>query len=466
MADALPAYEEPISPDVTRQSVEDALNGENKKAILEKPKFSGFRHCIHNFKNIDGHFADFVNTNHFYAELWRHVRRVPTRDIPFAAIGFDERMECYVLGWNPDEFAKFTKEEIQGILQHEILHVVWNHVSMMRTPRKPWNIAEDLAINSIVLAGNRDRSTANLPAWVLVPGRRGSIIDREQNGLVRLLRDDEKDKYPMAFAIEELPTGLSSYEYYSALEKGGHFKNMTEGDHYIVDSGDAHPWDEISDKDQVGEITRGIISKAVKTADAMGGWGNISSSMQAALRSYINRSVNWTEYLAYFIGTLKKPQHESTLKRLNRRFPMIHPGVKLAQTARILVAIDASGSVNDKLLELLFSAIRALNEEVTIDIIQFDCSLDASSLKTWDAGQSPPTVRELTGGTDFNAPTDLVNLDENDGRWDALMICTDGEARAPGPCKIQRTWLLPSDCKLHFQTDEMQIVVTTNHTSM
>ena len=68
-----------------------------------------------------------------------------------------------------------------------------------------------------------------------------------------------------------------------------------------------------------------------------------------------------------------------------------------------------------------------------------------------------PTKRVRGGGTDFNAPTRFANDPKNRGRWDGVLILTDGEAAAPGPSRIRRGYVISKGCKLLFTTNDIVV---------
>ena len=63
----------------------------------------------------------------------------------------------------------------------------------------------------------------------------------------------------------------------------------------------------------------------------------------------------------------------------------------------------------------------------------------------------------LTGGTDFNAPTDYVNSHKFDG----VIILTDMYAPKPKNCNAQRMWMTDAQGKAnpYFTTREKVIAI-------
>jgi predicted metal-dependent peptidase len=223
---------------------------------------------------------------------------------------------------------------------------------------------------------------------------------------------------------------------------------------------DHNPWDEIDEdmREYVENRIRQILEDASNVADQTStGWGNIPAHMVAALRKYLSRKVHWKSVLRQFIGTVLPGDRTTSIKRINRRYPYVHPGVKRSRRPGLLIPIDMSGSVSNELLSLFFAELGILAQNCDIDILPFDCACDEKEIYRWRKGQQLAPKRTRSGGTDFNAPTDLVN--KYPGRWDGLLILTDGCAPAPGPCKVRRGWVLGPNDKLYFDSSELQVFV-------
>lgn len=229
------------------------------------------------------------------------------------------------------------------------------------------------------------------------------------------------------------------------------------------DSFDDHDmWDDIPEdmREYINNRIRNMIEKAVSKADSQSnGWGDIPAEIAAEIRQSVSRKVPWRTVLRQFIGTLIVGNRQSSIKKINKRFPYIHPGLKRSRKAKLLVAIDQSGSVDDHMLIQFFGELTSLTKDVEIDVLPFDCSASESEIYTWKKGGQCPKGRTRCGGTDFNAPTNIVNDPKNRGRWDGLLICTDGECGAPNPSRIKRGWVIGAGQKLMFQSNELQVFV-------
>jgi predicted metal-dependent peptidase len=467
-----------------------------------------FNQCSTTF-DLDRHLIPFLQDVPFFAEISRHLRKMPTRDMPTAAVTFEPHSEEMSLFYNPDFVEPLGNWQIRGLLNHEFYHLIFGHLQFRRrTPPRLWNVATDLAINSLIMSNARtngtpralssDRHDGPLPECALIPGR------WPQHPEGREFSKEEKEGMQLAQIISTLPELKSSEWYFNEiikqaqqLYKDGKLKpGKGQGGMSIpglgdpgdgsgepgegkgggsgnplddlfngsgIDSMDDHsPWDDIPDdqRELVEGKVRSIIEKAVRHADQhSNGWGNIPSELRQDIRRSISHIVNWRNVLRQFVGTITRGHRRTSIKRINTRYPYIHPGVKRGYVAKLLIAIDMSGSVDNEMLALFFSELGSLTKKVEIDILPFDCHADVKEIYTWRRGTIIEAKRTRSGGTDFNAPTRVVNDPKNRGRWDGMLIMTDGECNAPVPSRVRRGWILGKGQKLMFPSTELQIML-------
>lgn len=236
-----------------------------------------------------------------------------------------------------------------------------------------------------------------------------------------------------------------------------------EGDSEGMGNFDDHDmWDDIPDdmRDYINSRIRNVIEKAVSAADKQSnGWGNIPADLASEIRKSVSRKVPWRSVLRQFIGTTIPGDRTTSIKRINKRYPYIHPGLKRGRRPKLLIAIDQSGSVSDEMMSLFFAELTMLAKNCDIDILPFDCAANEKEIYTWRKGTQCPKGRQHCGGTNFDAPTDVLNDVRNRGRWDGCLIVTDGEAPEPKSSRIKRGWVLPPNQKLHFSSNELQVFI-------
>lgn len=422
--------------------------------------------------NLDRHIIKFLQDNTFFAEMSRYIRKAPTTDIPTAAVAYDPEYDDITLYWNPDFLSPMSDAEVRGLLTHEFYHLVFDHLTTRRkTPPKMWNVATDLAINSLIADHAASGNTIALPQGGLVPG----VFPMPASANGRQPTEEEKAAAPIALLISQLPKNQASEWYFEKIrQKAEEEKSKGNGstlDNLFgdLDSMDDHStWDQIPDdlKELVKGKVKAIVERATKAADSQAnGWGTIPAELREQIRASVTPTVNWRNVLRQFVGSLARGERSTTVKRINKRFPYIHPGTKRGYVAKLLVAIDQSGSVDDTQLAIFFSELAALTKKVSVTILPFDCSADLKDSFEWKKGSKVEPKRVRGGGTDFNAPTRILNDPKNRGRWDGMLILTDGECDKPIGSRLKRGWVISPGHKLLFTTDETTIHIDSKPAS-
>jgi predicted metal-dependent peptidase len=420
-----------------------------------------FSHTETDF-NLDRHLISFLQDSPFFAELSRHIHKSPTRDIPTAAVTFNEKNDELCLYWNPDFFGELSPREVRGVLTHEYYHLVFGHLyGRRRTPAKLWNVATDLAINSIIVEGTHGSGLAGdkaLPDGCLVPG----VYPTHPSG--REYTAEEKQGMKLAAVIAGLPKMQASEWYFDKIKEEMKDEEGGDGEGGGLDSFDDHAgWDQVPEeiRDYVEGKVKSMVEKAAKHADSQAnGWGSIPAELVESIRKSVSSVINWRNVLRQFVGSLVRGGRSTSIKRINKRYPYIHPGVKRGYEAKLLVAIDQSGSVDNEMLVEFFAELSSLTKKVTIDVVPFDTIAQEKDVYTWRRGSDVPVKRVRGGGTDFNAPTKLANDPKNRGRWDGLLIMTDGECNAPGPSRIKRGYVIGKGRSLMFKTDDIVVAMS------
>jgi len=171
----------------------------------------------------------------------------------------------------------------------------------------------------------------------------------------------------------------------------------------------------------------------------------------------LETKVDWKKVLRYFVKASQRASHSSSIKRINRRYPYIHPGRKANRVALVAVSIDQSGSVDDAMLEKFFAELSKLAEIAEFVVIPFDTRVDDSLVYTWKKGERKQHTRVMQGGTCFDAPTEYVNGKAFDGH----IVLTDMCAPKPRPSKCQRMWMTTQVYanRPFFETKERVVVI-------
>ena len=172
----------------------------------------------------------------------------------------------------------------------------------------------------------------------------------------------------------------------------------------------------------------------------------------------LSDAVNWKDVLRYFCGTKQRANKSRTFKRINRKYPYIHPGRKIKHTSNIAIYIDQSGSVGDEDITLFFGALSALSKNVTFTVYHFDTSVDENSKYVWKKRQGhKKPYRTRSGGTCFDSAE--THFRSVAGVYDGYIIMTDGCASKPKNCISKRCWVVLPGQKLYFTPDKRDTVV-------
>tara|TARA_B100000287_G_scaffold433930_1_gene496941 strand:+ start:617 stop:1843 length:1227 start_codon:yes stop_codon:yes gene_type:complete len=405
--------------------------------------------------NLNEHTHRLMVREPFFAALSRRIDKMADKSIPTAGVRVNPDTGYFELRYNPDFFEPLPDAHRTGVIIHEFYHLVFEHVTgrlpdelagVMKdrnpTPEKQqlfklWNIAADLSINYLI-------GRSNLPDMCCFPGE----------GM-----------------FEDFPTGQTAEFYFDLLKQkieeqkqngqGGQGEGEIDPDQ-AGQFDDHEGWGDGNDTSnaQAKERLKDAVKKAANEASAQGnGWGSVSSEMRKQIMDSITPKIDWRKVMRYFVKTSQRSERRSTPKRLNKRFPGIHPGKRVKRNANIAISIDQSGSVDDGMLAAFYSELNKLSSIATFTVIPFDDKVFEEKVYVWKKGETRSWERVLCGGTNFNAPTDYVNK----GNFDGHIILTDLMAPKPKSSNCQRMWMTSRYYaeRPYFKTNERVIAIDT-----
>jgi predicted metal-dependent peptidase len=372
----------------------------------------------------------------FFAALSRRMDKRATKAVSTAGVTVTEEGKLQLV-YNEQFMGNLSDEAKKDVLKHEFYHIVFQHVTgnrfmsfrdMEASERKIHNIAMDLSINGHL---------PNLPEGACFPGK-GIFAELEAfqtaEWYLKKLREIQKDQ----------PQGEGEGGEGGDPGANGEGEGGGQGQQSLddMDSFDDHGgWDEVDEqtKQIAEERIKEFVKDAVDEANSSSrGWGSVPSDFRKEIMDSISTKVDWRKVLRYFVKQSQKANKRSTVRKINKRYPYMHPGKKATRQAKIAIAIDQSGSVSNQMLAAFFSELNSLAKLAEFTVIPFDTRVDPDKNWVWKKGQNRKRERTMHGGTCFNAPTKFVN--ENGG-FDGLIICTDMEAPKPVRCNVQRMWI-------------------------
>lgn len=327
-------------------------------------------------------------TSPFFGNLLMHM---PLRDVTDAGWCPTAAVDGRFIYYNRDFLGKLDIDEIQFVLCHEILHVVFDHLGR-RSHRDPswWNMANDYVINGLLI---RDR-IGKMPT-VRVPVEDSSSGKKTTSQRVGL--------------YDEKYVGWTSEAVYDDLEKRKVKKELTLDLHLEAgkdgkNSKNGIPID-ISD-DDLKKIRETIKNNVLQAANAAA--GKLPAGLRRFIDELVEPKVNWRDLLKQSIQSCLSD--DFTFQRPNRKHMyggIFLPTLKKDETIDVQIAIDMSGSITDAMGKEFISEVYGIMQmyhDFKIGILCFDTQVYNYKEFTKN-NQEELLSYELDGGggTDFDA---------------------------------------------------------------
>ena len=355
----------------------------------------------------------------FFGNMATRLRILAADDwLPTAAV--DGRNLYY----NTQFFNAMNNKEIEFVVAHEILHMVFDHLGR-REDRNPmlYNIAADYKVNNLLV---RDRIGA-------VP----SIVDCFQD--FQYEADTSEEIYDKLFkdaqeAGKELQKLLEELE-----QEGEMLDEHLDGDGDSEEEGkeekDANG-NNVSkkrpkySKEELKKI-RDEIKEGMMTAAQAAGAGNTPGEIARMIRELTEPKMNWREILQQQIQSTIK--NDFTFSRPNRKSwhtGAILPGQDFDETIDIAVALDMSGSIGDAQAQDFLGEVKGIMDQYKdykIKVWCFDTKVYNEQDFSADGGDDLLDYEIMGGGgTDFMA--NWTYMKENDIQPKKFIMFTDGYA--------------------------------------
>lgn len=341
------------------------------------------------------------------------------------AVGWDGYdLTLYVSG----EFVKrIALDELVGVIHHEARHVIFGHIYMT---------AEDYPDENALIIAQEVTVNEGIPEPLP-----GSPI---------LLQD-----YP------RLPPHETTEMRYKRLSSRKRSKKSSSGSgsaqqHQPVATDDHSQWQEIrANESAAKDALRSAIQNALKEAQRRG--DSLDRDLQEALEKAIGNTpgseelllnaeadpglLRWQTILRRYLG--QELEREFSYQREPRRFPdllgIVPASVRFPARARILAAIDTSGSMSEKDLNEISTELDNLRRTHEITLVEFDCEIH-------DVYRLRGKIKCLhgRGGTDFVPLFDSAFLATHPA--DLVIVFTDGYGPAPErKPRVPVIWILTAN---------------------
>ena len=326
----------------------------------------------------------------FYGSMLLKTIMEPSKQVPTMAVTV-QNAQLY-LYYNPEFADSLTMMQLIAVLEHEVLHLIYEHTNVKNgVIVEVWNLACDMAINQDI---------KNLP--------QGAVYPETVN----------------------LPRGKNSAEYYRML------KNNLERVKIQVGKGggtidDHSKWREMSESEK--EVVRQAIESTIKDQ------GTVPGKIEEQVNKWLKHpTIPWHMVLRHYLRSSVRAFTKASWKRPNRKLGEAVKGKIPDRIAKVVVAIDTSGSITQgefqKFMAELYGLAKHYPSDITI--IQADADVrDVSKLRKGQTYQKPMKGR---GGTSFEPVFKYIR--EKKLNPDVLVYLTDLFGEFPEQPRFSVIW--------------------------
>jgi predicted metal-dependent peptidase len=325
--------------------------------------------------------------------------------------------------YNPEFFTSLSPHELQGVLLHEVAHVVFGH-HLRRCYRDAyrWNIACDLAINHLLAEAG-----ITLPDAAIYPG---------------------------ILPYQDFPIGQEAEKYYELLSQQSAGDDGQGGGKYpdpgrcggVFEPGSGSK----SDLAKAAQDNRQANAVAAQIAERLGGFqpSEDGGNLERAIRRALKGSIDWAALLREFVLRVTHDDHNWLLP--NRRllsYDVYAPTLRQEEVGKLAVLVDISGSISDRLFEAFIAELNNLGVAlpgIQATVIYHDSRV--CRVEDWAACDGPykPDPVPGGGGTDHRPAFAQLQRHLDAGEPYVAVVClTDMLSEFPSkPPDLPTLWVV------------------------
>lgn len=366
----------------------------------------------------------------FYGLLLLNLNKEWSNKVKTAGVGVNNIN--YSLLINPEFWCSLSQDEKKGLLQHELMHIAFFHITEYKHLNNHTlaNIAQDIEINQLIPKEFLPKDGCFIEKF-----KDYNLLPHEgTNAYYDKLYNENQNKCPDGL-LQAIENALNNGE----TETDG----QGENDIKIPE----HEWDAV---DQLSEVEKKLadkqleimLTKVVEEIEKQR--GTVPSQVKIALEKRKNLEppkFNWKSYLRRYISNSSKSSIRKTKRKQSKRFEEDF-GIKIQDFSHVLIGIDSSASVSDKEIEEFMNEIHHMYK-VGHDFTIVFC--DTKMQEPFKFKPNVPIEIKKRGGTDFNPVVDYFL--SNRKKYSTLIYLTDGEAPAPNSYIKNVLWVLSSLCE-------------------
>ena len=299
------------------------------------------------------------------------------------------------LYYNTQFFNAMSNKEIEFVIEHEILHCVFDHLGR-REDRNPilYNIAADYIVNNTLM---RDRigEMVKIVSCYQDFKYEGWTSEAVYDDLFKQ-QEEKGEEY-----LKQLGEMLDEHVDWGDEDGDG------KGDSGSEDGSEGKSGRPSYSKDELAKIKDEIKENMMSAAQAAGA-GNVPGEVARMIKELTEPKMNWRELLRQQIqSTIRCDYTFSRPSRKGWHTGAILPGMNFADTIDVAIGIDMSGSIGDAQGKDFISEVKGIMDEYqeyNIKMWCFDTKVYNEQDFSADNGEDLLDYKLMGGGgTDFDA---------------------------------------------------------------
>jgi predicted metal-dependent peptidase len=305
--------------------------------------------------------------------------------------------------YNPNYSKFLTKEQVEERLKSEVIRILLNHPYRHHTDKRIAYQASNITINEF---------------YHFV-----ELVPRAKD----FWQTPDFYKQNFEFYVREL-NNLSPNRYADNADPCGYEEKIIRGNpsnqRNLRDENEgAELWQEDGFMPQkINEIIENAASDTTQ-------WGSIPEYLIRTLIANLKPAVDYRKILRSFRASILSSKNVLTRFKPSRRYGWAYMGKKNDFSTHLLIAVDVSGSISNRDLQVFYSVINRFFKYgiKQISVIQFDTEIKGEALVFKKAKREIKICGR--GGTSFQPTIDYFSA--NYKCYDGLIIFTDGYAETP-----------------------------------
>ena len=377
--------------------------------------------------------------------------------------------------YNPEYVQELRTEEAQFVLAHEALHCALSHFARRaHRVKHRWDLACDYAINPILIADGLKpppgiimmKEYVGMSAEEIYPlpddNDMSETLDQhlydKENNPSEGGRDtsdnplDNRDKQDASTSHSDQPPETEQEPEQETEQEPGDSRSLSEVEGNNTDQQPSPdeptvngeppppPLSQQEAEDLSVQWQQRLAGAAQQAQQA----GKLSGVMKRLVEELLQPRLPWRNMLAHYMTAVARDDYSYARPSSRRGDPAIFPSLKSYQINAV-VALDVSGSVNDKELRDCLSEINATKGQVRAAVTLLACDSEVVEgfprrFEPWEEATLPQAMPG-GGSTDFRPVFDWVQT--QDQAPDILVYFTDAQGYFPkAPPNFPVIWLV------------------------